>query len=297
LIDQAFVSVVVPHYEALDDLARCLTALAGQTFPSDRFEIIVADNRSPCGSDAVRAVAASSAPGHARVIDAPVRGAGPARNAGVAASRGALLAFTDCDCVPEPGWLAAGILALSSADIAGGGMAVSVSDEKRLSGAEAFERVFAFNNRRYVEDEKFTVTANLFCSRAVFDAVGPFLTGVSEDVEWCHRAAGRGFTLAYAADAIVSHPARRNWRELKRKWERINAERFALAVQAPRGRMRWAAQTAMLPLSILAHAPRVVRSGALTQRQSRWRALGTLARLRCWRTADALSLLFRGTRT
>ena len=175
-------------------------------------------------------------------------------------------------------------------------MTVSVADESRLSGAEAFERVFAFNNRRYVEEEGFSVTANLFCSRPVFDAVGPFLTGVSEDVEWCRRATAKGFTLAYAADAIVSHPARRNWRELKRKWQRINAERFALAVRAPRGRARWAAQTAMLPLSILAHAPRVLRSAAL-QRQSRWGALATLARLRCWRTGDALGLLFRGTRT
>ena len=286
------VSVIVPHYESLRDLASCLTALAAQTFDRARFEIVVADNRSPSGRAAVEAVAA----GRARVVDAPLPGAGPARNAGVAASYGNLLAFIDCDCVPEPGWLSAGIAALSRADVIGGAMTVSVADERRMSGAEAFERVFAFNNRRYVEEERFTVTANLFCTRATFDAVGPFRTGVSEDVEWCHRAIDRGFTLAYAPEAVVAHPARPDWRALKGKWRRINAERYALATQAPgalRGKLRWAAQQVALPLSIVAHAPRVLRSPALPNHAARLRALGTLARLRLWRTLDGLGQFTR----
>lgn len=283
------VSVIVPHHESLRDLDICLDALSRQTLDGERFEIVVADNRSPCGRDAVEAVVA----GRARVIDAPIPGAGPARNAGVAAARANLLAFIDCDCVPEPAWLGAGIAALASADVIGGAMTVSVADERRMSGAEAFERVFAFNNRRYVEEERFTVTANLFCTRATFDAVGPFRSGVSEDVEWCHRAIARGFTLAYAADAQVAHPARRDWRALKGKWRRINSERYALAAQASGGKLRWAVRTAALPLSILAHAPRVLRSGTLPDGKARLRALGTLARLRLWRTIDQTAQLTR----
>ena len=284
--------MVVPHYESLRDLANCLAALQRQTFDR-RFEIVVADNRSPCGRSEVEAIVA----GRARVVDAPDPGAGPARNAGVAAAHGRVLAFVDCDCVPAPGWLAGGVAALATADVIGGAMTVSVADERRMSGPEAFERVFAFNNRRYIEEERFTVTANLFCTRATFDAVGPFRTGVSEDVEWCHRAIGKGFTLGYAPDALVAHPARRDWRALKGKWRRINAERYALAAQAPgglRGKLRWAALTAALPLSILAHAPRVMRSGALPDRATRLRALGTLARLRLWRTVDQVAQIARG---
>lgn len=281
------ISVIVPHYQDLDRLGTCLAALARQSIGSERFEVVVADNRSPAGLAAVeRAVG-----GRARVVEAPEPGAGPARNAGVAASHGALLAFTDCDCVPEAGWLAAGIARLASADIVGGRVTVSVEDEARMTGAEAFERVFAFDNRAYVERQSFTVTANLFCSRAVFEAVGPFRSGVSEDLDWCQRAARKGYTIAYEEAAAVSHPARRDWDELKRKWRRLNAERYALEVSGRAARMRWAARNLAMPISVVAHAPRVFASAMLPDLRTRLRALATLARLRLWRMADSLSLL------
>src|SRR5436189_258200 len=78
-----------------------------------------------------------------------------------------------------------GLEALAQADFVGGRMQVLVEDPARPRPAEAFEAVFAFDNRRYVEEMGFTVTANLFCPRAVFDAVGGFGVGMSEDLEWC----------------------------------------------------------------------------------------------------------------
>jgi glycosyltransferase involved in cell wall biosynthesis len=281
------VSVIIPHYDDLDRLRTCLSALEGQSLARDRFEIVVVDNNSPVGLAAIEAAVA----GRARVIVASERGAGPARNAGVAASRGALLAFTDCDCVPAPGWLAAGLARLGSADLVGGSMTVSVEDEAQMSGAEAFERVFAFQNRDYIERKRFTVTANLFCSRANFDAIGPFRNGVSEDVDWCHRALSMGLTLAHEPRAIVAHPARRDWDELTRKWGRINHERFGLKRGDRHARLRWAAYSLAMPFSIPAHLPRVIASPALPDAGARLRALGTLARLRLWRMVDGLKLL------
>ncbi len=71
--------------------------------PAGSFDVIVADNNSACGLDAVRAVAGHSA----QVVLAKEQGAGPARNAGAGASRGEILAFIDSDCVPASDWLAA----------------------------------------------------------------------------------------------------------------------------------------------------------------------------------------------
>ena len=286
------ISVIVPHYQDLDRLRTCLDALGRQSMHPERFEIVVADNRSPVGIAAIERVVA----GRARVVEADERGAGPARNAGVAASDGALLAFTDCDCIPEPGWLMAGVDALESVDIVGGRMIVCVDDEARMTGAEAFERVFAFDNRTYVERQNFSLTANLFCSRAVFDAVGEFRNGVSEDVDWCHRAAAKGYRLAYENAAVVAHPARRDWDELKRKWRRLNAERFALEVSGPAARARWAARNLAMPISVLAHAPKVVTSSKLPDARARLLALGMLARLRLWRMADGIGLLRKRAR-
>jgi len=281
------ISVIVPHYNDIERLGLCLTALMNQSIARERFEVIVADNGSPVGMEAVEAAVA----GRARVVAAPTKGAGPARNAGVAHGRGTILAFTDSDCVPEANWLAAGLARLESADIVGGAMTVSVADEASMTGAEAFERVFAFDNRSYVEKKGFTVTANLFCARATFDAVGPFSVGVSEDVDWCHRARGKGFSLAYAADAIVAHPARRDWSELKRKWQRMNAEGYGLVASSMTGRVRWAARSMLMPLSIVVHGPRLMASPVLPNFGARLRGLATLTRLRLWRMADAMGLV------
>ena len=45
--------MIVPHYDDLASLDRCLSARRGQTYPAERFEIIVADNMSPIGAKAV----------------------------------------------------------------------------------------------------------------------------------------------------------------------------------------------------------------------------------------------------
>ena len=94
-------SVIVPFHNAADTLARCLDGLSVQEFPRDRFEVIAVDNNSTDGSaEIARRYAA------VRLCSEPNQGAYAARNRGVAAARGAILAFTDPDCIPTPSWLA-----------------------------------------------------------------------------------------------------------------------------------------------------------------------------------------------
>jgi glycosyltransferase involved in cell wall biosynthesis len=285
-------SVIVPHFHDLASLDRCLDCLSRQTYPADQFEIIVADNNSPEGLDEVARLVG----GRARLTRVTEPGAGPARNGGVALARGAILAFTDCDCQPEPEWLAAGVRALGSCDIVGGAMAVLVSDPAHMTPEEAFERVFAFDNRSYVMRKGFTVTANLFCPRAIFDRVGGFLSArVSEDIEWCHRARGAGFRLGYAPEAVVGHPARRSWPDLLKKTRRINAELFGLAISRRGGRAWWLLRSLALPLSAVAHTPKALAGQGLDTLGQRLAAVGVLYRLRFWRLADALRLFAAGS--
>lgn len=291
------VSVIVPHYNDLDRLDACLSLLLQQTFPRERVEIVVADNGSACGGAAVEARIA----GRARLTICLEQGAGPARNAGVAAAHHKLLAFTDSDCLPEPGWLAAGMTALENpaepCDLVGGRVTVAVREPGRRSGAEALEQVFSFNNRNYVLKHDFTVTANLFTRRDVFEAVGGFRTNVAEDIDWCWRAVAAGYRLAYAGDAVVAHPARVDWAELMRKSRRVESEAYALALERPGGRLRWLARACALPASIIVHAPLLVMSPALANPGERIRGLATLVRLRLWRFSNAFRLgLGRQTR-
>ena len=74
------VSVIVPHLNDYENLDACLTLLEAQSFPRDRTEIIIADNGSSRGIDALRRMVGS----RGRVIEVAERGAAPARNAGCA---------------------------------------------------------------------------------------------------------------------------------------------------------------------------------------------------------------------
>jgi GT2 family glycosyltransferase len=273
----ARVSVIIPHLDDLAGLRACIARLEAQTLPRHRFEIVVADNGSKASLAEIEAAALG-----ARVIRVAERGAGPARNGGVAASRHEVIAFTDSDCMPEPGWLAAGLGALETADLAGGGVTVSVPDPARPTPAEAFEVVFAFDNRSYVETKGFSVTANLFTTRAVFDAVGGFRTHVPEDLDWCRRARLQGYRIAYASDAIVAHPARRSWAELRRKWRRLTNEAMALDRETGQGTTQAALEAIAVALSPLAHAATVLRTEKLGL-AAKLAALGILFRLRLLR--------------
>ncbi len=91
------VSVVVPSLARPGELARCLTALGQLRYRP--FEIIVV--ACAAGRDAVA--------GHAapwlRVVPNAGTGIGAARNAGIDAAAGEIVAFIDDDAVPEPTWL------------------------------------------------------------------------------------------------------------------------------------------------------------------------------------------------
>jgi glycosyltransferase involved in cell wall biosynthesis len=144
------VSVIIPHYNDLSNLARCLRSLKAQTWPLGEFEVVVADNNSRCGLDAVRGVCGD----FARVTPSPIQRAGPARNAGVEASGGRFLAFIDSDCRPAPTWLERGLAALTAAQIVGSRIDVEVEDPGHPTPIELFEKVFAsitsVTSRRWV---------------------------------------------------------------------------------------------------------------------------------------------------
>src|SRR4051812_32553100 len=200
------VSVIVPVRNRRVLLRNLLDGLARQTFKD--FEVIVVDDASSDGSTEEAAAAARN--GMALwVVASPGRGAVAARGAGVAIARGEYLAFTDSDCVPDPGWLAAGVAALAAdADVVEGR---TIPDRP----PRALERSLAAG------EEGLYPTCNVFYRKESFAAAGGFdrlagrrlrfragrsLAGVGfgEDtlVGWQVRRAGRA---AYAPDALVRH--------------------------------------------------------------------------------------------
>ena len=270
-------AVIIPHFNDLARLERCLAALVSQDLTGT--EIVVADNASPVDMDPIKA-----AYPQVRVVTQPERGAAAARNKGVAATSAPWLAFLDADCVPSDGWLAR-VRQIAQGDpnvVSGGRIKVFDETPPPRSGAEAFETVFAFDQERYIREDGFSVTANLVAARAVFEATGPMVVGLSEDVDWCRRAVATGAILRYDPALVVAHPTRPDWSALQKKWRRMTEEGFGLARAAPGGRVKWLLKALMMPLSVAAHLPKVLRHGALSGAEKR-RAAATLLRLRLQR--------------
>jgi glycosyltransferase involved in cell wall biosynthesis len=96
------ISVVIPAFQASANIERCLAALARQTLPREQYEIIVVDDGS---SDDTASRASRCGARVLRLVRN--QGAARARNAGVAAARGEIVVFTDSDCEPTSGFLAA----------------------------------------------------------------------------------------------------------------------------------------------------------------------------------------------
>ncbi len=102
------ISIIVPCFDRLDLLERTVRACFRQQMSHDLgWEILVCDNH-PEQLARVRVLALiAEAPVPLRYLPAPARNIARARNVGVAAARGRLIAFVDDDEAPEPGWLAA----------------------------------------------------------------------------------------------------------------------------------------------------------------------------------------------
>ncbi len=92
------ISVVIPSLlERRDGLEACLGSLAALNYPN--YEVIVVDNR-PAGAPPVELAGV-------RVVREPRPGISAARNCGLAAATGEIVAFTDDDVEVDPGWLLA----------------------------------------------------------------------------------------------------------------------------------------------------------------------------------------------
>jgi len=214
--DAPEISVVIPVRNEEHHLPPCLDALAAQV-DAPRFEVIVVDNGS---TDRTVEVAS----GHgvvSRVMTEAARGPYAARNTGIAAARGKVVALTDADAVAWPRWLAEASAALAGADLVGGTV------RQRPSGTaptlwERYDSATYLDQDENVHQLGFAATANLVVRRSVFDTIGVFRPELvaSGDTEFGLRATAAGLRLRYCAEAGVDHAPRTTMRatwELHRK--------------------------------------------------------------------------------
>lgn len=201
------VTVVVPTRARPQSLARCLAALERQTLDRCRFDVVVVVD-----GEGARATERLLAGTRVRVTVLRQDHAGPAaaRNLGASQARGDVLAFTDDDCVPDPGWLDALVSAVGSGMRLVGGRTTTASGVTPYATASQvlLEYLHSASTSRHGAPP-FLTSNNLALSRAAFDLLGGFDTSFTraggEDRDLCDRWTAAGGALVVEAAAVVRH--------------------------------------------------------------------------------------------
>lgn len=201
------VSVIIATRNRRDSLRRTLSALEKQTLTPH--EVIVVDDGS---NDGTGTMLAAEFPGAIYLRLDERRGPAAARNRGVRAATAALVAFTDDDCIPPPGWLESHLTYYADPTVGavGGPQVPPVPNfydqvdfvryaERFHSGVRRIERLVAWEG---------LATGNMSVRRAIFEEVGMFdevlLTGA--DPEFTRRVVREGgYALIVDPDLTVAH--------------------------------------------------------------------------------------------
>ena len=196
-------SVIVPAYNAVDVLPRCLAALERQTIDRARYEIVVVDDGS---TDQTVAVAEQAG---AQVIRAAHGGPASARNIGARAATGGVLLFTDADCEPAPDWIERMARAFDEPQVAGA-KGTYRTRQTALTARfvqqeyeDKYDRLARQPTIDFIDTYSAAYRREVFLPSGGFDAT--FTTSSVEDQELSFRLVAQGHRLVFVPDAIVGH--------------------------------------------------------------------------------------------
>ncbi|GLV56123.1 glycosyl transferase [Dictyobacter sp. S3.2.2.5] len=199
------VSIVVPTYNRPAALERCLEALLLQRHPDFCYDILIVDNAvslqtrqqverwKRCGEQAGVCI---------HYLSTARRGPAAARNVGWRQSTARIIAFTDDDCLPDPGWLQAGRAAFTE-DVEAVTGRIVVPMPENPSDYEC--------STAQLENSEFA-TANCFYLRSSLESVGGFderfTAAWREDSDLFFALLEKKRRWTYEPEAIVIHPVR-----------------------------------------------------------------------------------------
>jgi O-antigen biosynthesis protein len=198
------VSVVVCAYNAASTIAETLASLDQLNYPD--YEVIVVDDGSTDGTGAV------AREFNVRLIQVPNGGLSNARNLGITAARGQIIAFIDSDAYADPWWLYYSVSALDEHQASAvGGPNLSPPQDGFM--AQCIDESPGNPTCVLVDNEhaEHIPGCNMVFRRAAFDAVGLFDAthrAAGDDVDLCWRLLVADHTIVHHPSAVVWHHRR-----------------------------------------------------------------------------------------
>jgi cellulose synthase/poly-beta-1,6-N-acetylglucosamine synthase-like glycosyltransferase len=205
MLNPPFISVIVPVFNGEKTIDECIKSLLNLEYPKERYETIIVDNNS---TDNTRQIVKKYP---VTLLLETKRGSYAARNAGIRAAKGDILAFTDSDCIVDKNWLEHIIKKFDNAEV--GGVGGKVIAYNPITIVEQYTAKFSgdLDQETFMSyKEPFIITANAAYRRDVLYKIGrfdeSFLSGGDMDLGW--RVFWQGFKIVYEPKAIVYHKHR-----------------------------------------------------------------------------------------
>ena len=203
------VSVVICAYNAEPTMEACLISLQALRYPA--FEVIVVDDGS---TDRTGAIADSFEGIH--VIHQENKGLSAARNVGIAASLGEIVAFTDSDCVVDPDWLHYLVATFLQTGLpAVGGPNLPPPEDSRVAACVAASPGGPLHVLLDDVEAEHIPGCNMAFRREVLNEIGgfdPIYRSAGDDVDVCWRLQDRGYRIGFSPAAMVWHFRRNTMR-------------------------------------------------------------------------------------
>jgi glycosyltransferase involved in cell wall biosynthesis len=202
-----FVSVIIPTYNRKNYLKSALKSLCNQSYPKNKYEIIVVDDGSTDGTRQWVGLQQKNCLCSLRYFFQQNKGPATARNIGIKNALGDVVAFIDSDCIASHAWIEEIVKGYGSDRVAGiGGTIVALPKASEVSQYCAYIKM----NEQPLIDKNgivYLITGNVSFRKDCLNLVKGFDERYNfpggEDPDLCYRLKKEGYIFKYNRDAVV----------------------------------------------------------------------------------------------
>ncbi len=202
-------SIIVPTYNRLHQLQKCLQAISELDYPHDQFELIVVDDGGRANLEQLCSRYKDDI--QLSLLRQVNTGPASARNTGANHARGTYLALTDDDCELHPAWLSnMDVLLKQFPNCMIGGKTINALVDNIYSSTSQI--IIEIVYRHYNADNKnaqFITSNNMAMPRQLYTSIGGFnLTfnaAGGEDREFCDRWLSNNLQIVYDPRPVIYH--------------------------------------------------------------------------------------------
>ena len=202
-----FVSVVIPAYNQKRTLQAAIESLRNQSYPKDKYEVIVVDDGSSDGTQQWVRAYQQDCSCSLRYFYQENKGPAAARNLGIRNALGDIIAFIDSDCIASYSWIEKLVNGYDDDRVAGiGGTIKARPTFSKISRYCAYVKM---NEQPPIDDTGITylITGNASFRKKCLDLVRGFderyNSAGGEDPDLCYRLKEQGYIFKYNRGAIV----------------------------------------------------------------------------------------------